>query len=159
MNRVSKQSRLLTFCVDKQWLCLSVDQLSEVVTPQRRTQMPLAPSSVNGLINLRGKILTELDMRTTLSLKPRDPEDRNFRTIILETEEEGDNYGLTVDSVGEVIDMDSDAFEKTPDSLSEHWRRISYGVLKQDKRIVVLVDVEKVLALSLSEVPVAAVAA
>ena len=155
MSIVSKQSRLLTFCVDQQWLCLSVDQLSEVVTPQRRTPMPLASVSVNGLINLRGKILTELDMRTTLNLKPRDTADQDFRTIILETEEEGDNYGLTVDSVGEVIDMDAEAFEKTPDSLSEHWRRISHGVLKQDKRILVLVDVEKVLTLSRSEVATA----
>jgi len=133
--------------VDDQWLALSVEALSEVVTPQVNTVIPLAPATVNGLINLRGKILTELDMRKILEL----PERENaliYRTIILEGDE-GEEFGLTVDSVGEVIDMNVEAFERTPDSLAECWKSVCHGVLKQKKGILIMIDVEKLIAKSM----------
>lgn len=142
------QSRLLTCVVAGQWLAVPVDQLSEVVTPQLRTKVPLSTPSVNGLINLRGKILTELDMLKILNLPDREDESR-YRTIIIEGDE-GENFGLTVDSVGEVIDIEPDAFERTPDSLDPKWKSVCHGVLKQDKRILVMLDIEKVITLSLS---------
>jgi len=141
------QSRLLTCIVAGQWLALPVDQLSEVVVPQVRTKVPLSIASVNGLINLRGKILTELDMLKVLNLPDREDESR-YRTIILESDE-GESFGLTVDSVGEVIDIEADAFEPTPDSLDAKWKSVCHGVLKQDKRILVMLDVEKLITKSL----------
>jgi len=142
------QSRLLTCVVADQWLALPVDHLSEVVTPQVRTKIPLSTSSVNGLINLRGKILTELDMLKILNLPAREDES-TCRTIILESGDEGESFGLTVDSVGEVIDIEPEAFERTPDSLEAKWKSVCHGVLKQDDRILVMLDVEKVITLSL----------
>ena len=141
------QSRLLTCVVADQWLALPVDQLSEVVTPQVRTKIPLSTSSVNGLINLRGKILTELDMLKILNLPAREDEN-SCRTIILEGDE-GESFGLTVDRVGEVIDVEPEAFERTPDSLEAKWKSVCHGVLKQNDRILVMLDVEKVITLSL----------
>ncbi|MFQ5518375.1 MAG: chemotaxis protein CheW [Mariprofundus sp.] len=140
-------SRLLTCCVDNQWLALPVEELSEVVTPQTRTVIPLAPNAVNGLINLRGKILTELDIRRILDLKARENE-TEYRTIILEGEE-GEGFGLTVDAVGEVIDLKADRFERTPDSLEARWKSICHGVLKQEKGILVMLDIEKLVAKSM----------
>lgn len=148
MNSMQKsQSRLLTCQVDEQWLALPVEYLSEVVTPQLRTQVPLAPDAVNGLINLRGKILTELDMRQILKLKARDAA-ALYRTIIIECQE-GESFGLTVDSVGEVIEMKAENFERTPDSLEDCWKNVAHGVLKQEKRILIMLDVQKVIALSM----------
>jgi len=146
----TEKGKLLTFLVEKQWLALPVSSLSEVVTPQLRTPMPLSPHAVNGLINLRGRILTEIDVRRTLGMAPFDGDTRSCRVIILdEVEKEG--FGLAVDRVGEVIDMAADDFERTPDSLDRKWRQVSYGVLKQQGRIVVLLDVGKLLALSMPE--------
>jgi len=141
------QSRLLTCIVAGQWLALPVDQLSEVVVPQVRTKVPLSTASVNGLINLRGKILTELDMLRILDLPAREDESR-YRTIIVESDE-GENFGLTVDSVGEVIDIQAGAYEPTPDTLDARWKSVCHGVLKQAKRILVMLDVEKVIAMSM----------
>ena len=146
MNKKKADARLLTCCVAGQWLALSVEELSEVVTPQIRTVIPLAPPSVNGLINLRGKILTELDMRKILALPPREDESV-YRTVILEGED-SEGFGLTVDSVGEVINMKADAFERTPESLDIRWRSVCHGVLKQEKGILVMLDVEKLIAKS-----------
>jgi len=145
-TKVSK-SQLLTCQVNDQWMALPVEFLSEVVTPQPRTEVPLALDSVNGLINLRGKILTELDMREILKLPPRENADQ-YRTIILECGD-GEGYGLTVDSVSEVIDTKAENFESTPDSLSECWKGVCHGVLKQDNRILIMLDVEKVIASSM----------
>ena len=145
-------SRLLTCCVAGEWLALPVEELSEVVTPQTTTVIPLAPNAVNGLINLRGKILTELDMRRILELPPRD-EYSIYRTIILEGNE-GESFGLTVDSVGEVISMDANGFERTPDSLADCWKNICHGVLKLERSIIILLDVDKLISKSMQEVGV-----
>ena len=130
---------------------LAVEELSEVVTPQRRTEMPLSPKSVNGLINLRGKILTELDIRKILELPPREDETL-YRTIILEGLD-GEGFGLTVDAVGEVINMQVENYESTPDSLNDCWKSVCHGVLKQDKGILIMLDVAKLIAKSMPEVP------
>jgi len=141
---------LLTFLVADQWLGLNVNELSEVITPQKRMALPLSPGCVNGLINLRGRIITELDLRTIIGLPDRKEEDP-YRIIVLEPDG-NESFGLVVDGVGEVIDLDAENFEATPDSFSEAWKQVSHGVLKQDGRVVVLIDVEKVLQLSLKEV-------
>lgn len=149
MNVDVTLSKLLTSRVGKQWLALPVEQLSEVVAPQQRTRMPLAPEAVNGLINLRGRILTELDMRKILRLPPLEGE-QGYRTIIVETDS-GNMFGLTVDAVGEVVAMEPESFEHTPDSLDDCWKQVCRGVLKQKDRVLVLIDVEKVLAMSMPE--------
>jgi len=146
-NKQANPSRLLTCQVNDQWLALSVEYLSEVVTPHLRTQVPLAPNTVNGLINLRGKILTELDMREVLKLPVRENASV-YRTIIIDSGD-GEGFGLTVDGVGEVIAMSAEQFERTPDSLEDCWKSICHGVLKQDKRILIMLDVEKLIELSL----------
>ncbi len=144
------RSRLLTCRVEDQWLALPVEQLSEVVTPQVRTTIPLSPHAVNGLINLRGKILTELDLRKILHSEP-DQDTDNYRTIIIENDT-AEDFGLTVDAVGEVINMDAEAFERTPESLDTNWKQLCHGVLKQEKRILILLDINKVIQMSMPEV-------
>lgn len=150
MSIAESLSKLLTCRVGEQWLALPVESLSEVVTPQQRTELPMAPPAVNGLINLRGQILTELDMRRILQLPPLQDAD-GYRTIIIETG--GDEmFGLTVDAVGEVIAMEPESFESTPDSLAACWKQVCHGVLKQKARVLILLDVEKLIAMSMPEV-------
>ncbi|MDX8384305.1 MAG: chemotaxis protein CheW [Ghiorsea sp.] len=140
-------SELLTCCVGEQWIGFRVQQVREVVSRQRRTEMPMAPDAVAGLINLRGKVITELDVRRVVGLAKRDA-GVPFHVAIVETSS-GEDFGLIVDDVGEVVEMNEDAFESTPHSLDPVWRQVSDGVLKQDDRVLVMVNVDRFIALTI----------
>ncbi|MDQ6989492.1 MAG: chemotaxis protein CheW [Mariprofundaceae bacterium] len=140
-------TELLTCRVGQQWIGFRVQQVREVVSQQQRTVMPMAPMAVAGLINLRGKVITELDIRRVVGLEQR-PTDADFHVAIVETSS-GEDFGLVVDDVGEVVVMNEDLFEATPRSLDEVWRQVSDGVLKQQDRVLVLVNVDRFIALTI----------
>ena len=130
-----------------QWVGLPVMQVIEVVPPQPRTEIPLAPPAVRGLINLRGKVITELDARHIAGLSPRDEGEREHIVII--ESDGGELFGLAVDEVGVVAEADYNQYEATPDSLAPAWRRMADGVIKREADVMVIVSVEKMLAMSL----------
>ncbi|MDX8387332.1 MAG: chemotaxis protein CheW [Ghiorsea sp.] len=138
---------LLTCRIGEQWVGFRVQQVREVVNRQKRTHMPLAPEAVAGLINLRGKVITELEVRRVVGLPDRG-EDEPFHVAIVETLS-GEDFGLIVDDVGEVIVLDEDLFESTPRSLDEVWRQVSDGVLKQEDRVLLLVNVDRFVGLTI----------
>jgi len=142
-----KAVELLTCRVGEQWLGLQVVQVREVVSPQRCTPMPLADAAVVGLINLRGRVITQIDVRTVIGMQAADAD--SYRVAIVETQS-GEDFGLLVDQVGEVIELDPDMYEKTPGNLHAIWQEVSEGVLKESERIIVLVDVERFIARTLS---------
>jgi len=148
---VRKQKRqhteLLTCRVGDQWIGFHVQQVREVVTGQGLTEMPLAPVAVMGLINLRGRVMTELDVRQVVGL-PKRKAGASFHVAIIESSS-GEDFGLVVDDVGEVMLMDRDYYEPTPSSLAPIWRQVSEGVLKQDNRVLVLMNVDRFIALTI----------
>jgi len=148
VKKTQQVSELLTCRVGQQWLGLQVKQVREVVTPQQRTEMPLAPDAVMGLINLRGRVITQLDVRKVIGLPVRESE--SFRVAIVETLS-GEDFGLVMDEVGEVIELDPDKYEKTPKTLDRIWQDVSEGVLKQDDRVLVLVNVERFIAMTIPQ--------
>jgi len=147
-QKTGNSSELLTCRVGEQWLGLQVRQVREVVTPQPSTDMPLAPDAVMGLINLRGRVITQLDVRKVVGLPNREAED--YRVAIVETMS-GEDFGLVMDEVGEVIDLDPDMYEKTPKTLDRIWQDVSEGVLKQEERVVVLINVERFIAMTIPQ--------
>ncbi|MDQ6956082.1 MAG: chemotaxis protein CheW [Mariprofundaceae bacterium] len=140
-------TELLTCRVGEQWIGFHVQQVREVVTNQERTQMPLSPDAVLGLINLRGRVMTELDVRKVVGL-PERAEDESCHVAIIETSS-GEDFGLTVDDVGEVMLLDPDNYEPTPRSLDAIWRQVSEGVLKLEQGVLVLVNVDRFIALTI----------
>ncbi|MDX8406019.1 MAG: chemotaxis protein CheW [Mariprofundus sp.] len=140
-------SELLTCRVGKQWLALPVRYVREVVTPMPCTKMPLSDAAVMGLINLRGRVITQLDVRRIVGLPERENDD--FRIAIVETMS-GESFGLAMDAVGEVIKLDVDAYEKTPRTLDKVWRDVSDGVLKRDEFVLVLINVDRFIALTVA---------
>ncbi len=148
VKKMAQSSELLTCRVGEQWLGLQVKHVREVVTPQPTTNMPLAPDAVMGLINLRGRVITQLDVRKVIGLPDR--EEDSFRVAIVETIS-GEDFGLVVDEVGEVVELDVDMYEKTPKTLDRVWQDVSEGVLKQEERVVVLVDVERFIAMTIPQ--------
>ncbi len=132
---------LLTCALHHQGLGIPVRYVREVVTPIRCTPVPLAHDVVVGLINLRGHVITQLDMRKALGLPDREQGD-TFRVIIIETDG-GEDFGFIVDQVGEVMRPEAIALEKTPKSLPSCWQDVGSGVLKLKDRLLVVLDVER----------------
>ncbi len=147
-NKSNHTTELLTCRVGEQWIGFRVQQVREVVKQQPRTHMPKAPNAVAGLINLRGRVITELEVRQVIGL-PKREQGEPFHVAIVETVS-GEDFGLIVDDVGEVVTMNEDAFEPTPQSLDTVWRQISDGVLKQKDRVLVLVNVDRFIGLTIS---------
>jgi len=146
VERPQQSTELLTCRVGGQWLGLQVKHVREVISPQPCTEMPLSADAVMGLINLRGRVITQLDVRKVIGLPDRDTD--VYWVAIVETLS-GEDFGLVMDEVGEVIDLDLDSFEKTPQTLDRIWLDVSEGVLKQEDRVVVLVNVERFIALTI----------
>lgn len=141
-------SELLTCKVGEQWLGLPVRHVREVVTPMQYTDMPLSADAVMGLINLRGRVITQLDVRRVIGLPPRTT--GYYRVAIVETVS-GEDFGLVMDAVGEVIELNPEHYEKTPKTLARVWQMVSDGVLKRDDHVLVLVDVERFIALTIAD--------
>jgi len=143
----SEPTELLTCLVGEQWIGIRVQNVREVVTKQLRTEMPLSPECVMGLINLRGKVITEIEVRTVVGLPTR-PEGMPLHVAIVETGN-GEDFGLIVDDVGEVVELDLDNFESTPRSLGAVWVQVSEGVMKQQSRVIVVVNVDRFISLTI----------
>ncbi|MDX8409911.1 MAG: chemotaxis protein CheW [Mariprofundales bacterium] len=146
-SEVREPTELLTCRVGEQWIGFRVQNVREVVTKQLRTEMPLAPDCVMGLINLRGKVITEIEVRLVVGLPPRG-EDQPLHVAIVETSN-GEDFGLIVDDVGEVAELDFDSFESTPRSLGQVWIQVSEGVMKQKDRVIVVVNVDRFISLTI----------
>jgi len=149
-DHAQAHTELLTCRVGEQWIGFHVQQVREVVTNQERTKMPLCPDAVLGLINLRGRVMTELDVRKVVGL-PERAQGESCHVAIIESSS-GEDFGLTVDDVGEVMLLDPDAYEPTPRSLEAVWRQVSEGVLKLEKGVLVLVNVDRFIALTIPSV-------
>jgi len=149
--KAGKFSQILTFRMGTQWVGINIEQVREVVAQQYRTVMPLAPAFVLGLINLRGRIVTELDVRQVVeSDADSDAEDGTRHILIIEARNR-EGFGLVVDAVGEVTNLDVKNYEQTPKSIPKAWCKVCDGVMKQDDRVLLLMDVDKFVELTLEK--------
>ncbi len=142
-RRVENNVEYVSFSVANQLLGISVTQVREVLPPQPITRVPLAPPYVAGLLNLRGQIITAVDLRCRLGLPPRGP-DESFMNIIVE---DGDElFSLVADSVGDVIAVAMEKFADAPPTLDETWKRCCDGVFRLQKGLLVVVNIPAILA-------------
>lgn len=138
-----RQSRWVTFSLDGETYGVNVMQVQEVLKLTEVAPVPGAPDYVLGIINLRGNVVTVVDTRRLFGLPPRDSDDAT-RIVILEVD--GQVVGILVDSVAEVFELDPSRVETAPTVGSEEGSRYIQGVYSQDDRLVVLVDVSRLLA-------------
>ena len=136
----------VTVTVGTQTFGVPIRRVQDVFQPERLTRVPLAPFEIAGLINLRGHIVTLIDMRRRLDLAPRDP---GTRLMAVGVEQRGESYGLIVDSVGEVLQVSAQSRDPNPVNLDPCWSRVAAGVHRLDDRILVVLDVDKVLDVKL----------
>ena len=107
--------------------------------------MPLAPAEVAGALNLRGRIVTAIDVRTRLGISTQ-PETKSGMSIVVDIN--GELYSLIVDKVGEVMSLPNSDYERNPATLDVRWQEVSNGIYRLKDSLLVVLDVERLLRLS-----------
>ncbi len=137
-------SEYISVTIGEQLFGISVPMVQDVFMPESMTVVPLAIPEIAGVLNMRGRIVTAIDMRVRLGL-PKREDDR--RGLAIGVEYRGESYGLVIDDVGEVVCVKDENMERNPSNLAPRWREISRGVQQLDEKLMVIIDVEKVLDL------------
>lgn len=132
----------VTALIGGQLFGLPILRVQDVFAPERLTRVPLAPPEIAGVLNLRGRIVTLIDMRRSLGLDERaDP----GPPMAIGVERAGESYGLLIDSVGEVLKLDDATREANPINLDPRLARVSAGIHRLDGQLLMVVDVDRVL--------------
>ncbi len=134
-----------TFHLDDLYFGVEVKQVQEVIRYQEMTQVPLAPREVQGLINLRGQIVTAVDLRRRLELS-NPPEDHLPLNVIIRNGDE--RVSLLVDKIGDVVEVDESVFEPPPETLKGVARELIRGTYKLEDRLLLVLDTERTINLS-----------
>ncbi len=138
----SADVEFVTAWIAGQLFGLPITRVHDVFEAERITRVPLARAEVSGVLNLRGRVVTALDMRRRLGLPPRE-DAKNQMAIGID--HGGEAYGLLVDSMGEVLKLSADAMDAVPINLQQDWAAISAGVYRLEDRLMVVLDVDRVL--------------
>jgi purine-binding chemotaxis protein CheW len=134
-----------TFVVHDRYLGVPVERVQEVMGAQPVTPVPLAHAYISGLLNLRGQIVTALDLRARLGLPAREAGVPSANVIV--TTEDG-TLSLEVDRLGDVVTVDDDIFEPPPDTLQGETRRLIKGTYKLDDALLLDLDLDETLHLT-----------
>lgn len=139
------QKLYCTFYLDDLFLGIDVLKVQEILLYQETTPVPLAHPVISGLINLRGQVVTAMDLRLRLGLTPRDP-DQLPMSVIVQTK--GGTVSLLVDEIGDVVEVQDSAFEPPPETIKGAIRKLINGVYKLDDQLLLVVDAERTMDLS-----------
>jgi purine-binding chemotaxis protein CheW len=132
----------VTATVGGQTFGLPILRVQDVFAPERLTRVPLAPPEIAGVLNLRGRIVTLIDLRRSLGLAARAVD---APSMAIGVEAGAESYGLLVDSVGEVLRLDEDARESNPVNLDARLSRVTAGIHRLEGTLLLVVDVDRVL--------------
>lgn len=132
----------VTAVIGGQLFGLPILRVQDVFMPERLTRVPLAPPEIAGVLNLRGRIVTLIDMRCRLGLLPREDD---APAMAIGVESRGESYGLLIDNIGEVLKLDDGSREPNPINLDPRLARVSAGIHRLDGQLLMVVDVDRVL--------------
>jgi purine-binding chemotaxis protein CheW len=132
----------VTLTVAGQLCGIPVLGVRDILAEQPITRIPLAPPDIAGSLNLRGRIVTAIDLRRRLNLPPREPGQKRMSVV---AEQGGELYALLVDQVSEVMSLDATLFERNPPTLERNWALFSTGIYRLDGRLLVILDVARLL--------------
>jgi len=142
MNATEDVIEYVTATIGRQLFGLPISRVQDVFAPNRLTRVPLAASEIAGLLNLRGRIVTAIDMRLRLGLAPIED---GVQRMALGIERQGESYGLLIDAIGEVLKLPIASREDNPVNLDARLARVSAGVHRLEGSLLVVLDVDRVL--------------
>ena len=135
-------SEFLTFYVDGQLFGLPILTVQDVLGANSLARIPLAPAEVAGALNLRGRIITSINVRRRLGLAAHSG---HTPTMSVVAENHGEFYNLIVDSVGDVLCVSAECFESNPATLDPRWREFSQGIYRLERELLVVLAVDRLL--------------
>jgi purine-binding chemotaxis protein CheW len=139
---MNNKRQFCTFFVDNLFLGIDVQQVQEVIRYQEMTRIPLAPTAIRGLINLRGQIVTAIDLRCWMELPPRPPTELPMNVVV----RDGENaISLLVDRIGDVLEVDDELFEPPPATVRANVRGMIRGAYKQPDRLLLVLDTARAM--------------
>ncbi len=142
---MNRHRQLCTFYLQDLFFGVEVEKVQEVIRYQEMTRIPLSPEVIAGLINLRGQIVTAVDLRRQLELPARQAEQRPMNVVI---RREDGPISLLVDEIGDVVEVEEDSFESPPETLEARRREFLRGVYKLKDRLLLLLDTEKAISVA-----------
>jgi purine-binding chemotaxis protein CheW len=136
---------LVTLTIAGQLCGIPVDSVRDILGEQSITRIPLAPPEIAGSLNLRGRIVTAIDLRRRLGLAPAPAGQQRMSVVV---EQGGELYALLIDHASEVMSLGVNTFERNPSTLPPAWAQFSTGIYRLDRRLLVVLDVSRLLNFS-----------
>jgi len=138
----NNEDQFLTFKVNGQIFGVSVLKVRDVLKPIKVTKVPLAKREILGFMNLRGRIVTVIDVRKRLNQPDADEEQKQMQIVV---EFKDELFSLLVDEVGDAQTISYKKFEKNPVNLGSDWKSVSKGVFKNEESLMLILDIENLL--------------
>ncbi|MGA8937677.1 MAG: chemotaxis protein CheW [Acidobacteriaceae bacterium] len=145
ITRHANIRQFATFHVADMFMGIELSRVQELMRYQEMAPVPLAPATVEGLINLRGQIVTALNMRRIFSLPPMNATDRKPMNIVIRTE--GGAVSFLVDEICDVLDVRQDTWTQLPANFPAVQRTFLQGVYQLESRLLMVVDTERVVSM------------
>lgn len=142
MESTTPSKDFLTLRIAGQLFGIPVLQVQDVLGEQEVTKVPLAPPEIAGSLNLRGRIVTAINVRKHLGLSNQE---KNARTMGIVVEYEQELYNLIIDVVGDVLTLKNKNFENNPATLDPKWKSVAAGIYRLEKELLVVLDVPQLL--------------
>lgn len=142
---MTKAQQFCTFFLDGHYFGVEVEKVQEVRHHSEMTRVPLTASVIEGLLNLRGQIVSAIDLRKRLELRER-PAGERPKNVVVQTDD--GVVSLLVDDIGDVIEVNEDSFEGPPEMLKGVARELVRGVHKLDGALLLVLDTEKAVNVS-----------
>lgn len=133
-----------TFRLGDFFFGIDILQVQEIIRRLSFTRIPLAPTMIEGLVNLRGQIVTAIDLRLRLELPPRSA-DKSPIHVVVNTADGATS--LMVDEIGDMMDLSDDAFELPPDTMQGLARELITGIYKLENDLLLILDITKIINL------------
>jgi purine-binding chemotaxis protein CheW len=142
MMKKTGETEFVTVTIGEQLFGLPIDRVHDVFAADRVTRVPMARGEIAGILNLRGRIVTMIDMHKCLAL-PAKEDCANQMAVGIEFG--GESYGLLIDEVGEVMKLPAAQQEPVPVNLDSRWRRVAAGVYRLEEDLMIVLDIDRVL--------------
>jgi len=135
----------VTASIGGQLFGLPIARVQDVFMPERITRVPLSSTEIAGVLNLRGRIVTVIDMRARLGM-PKNDDGKPAMAVGVDLR--GESYGLLIDQIGEVLKLSESGREQNPVNLDRRMAKLAGGVHRLDGQLMVVLDVDRVLELA-----------
>jgi len=134
---LANKQQFCTFFLNDQFLGVPVEQVQEVIRFQEMTRVPLVPAVIRGLINLRGQIVMAIDLRRRFAMQERPASELPMNVVV---RSDDGAVSFLVDEIGDVLEVEEERFEASPDTIAGPGRELVKGVYKLDERLMLVLD-------------------